>query len=114
MIAGADLAKKRLPAWIRDGLAKAGHDLQKKMYEGLVNKHQSAVQDVHDQEDHSVIEMEVVKEVRVDDIGARRISGYEQTVSRSPSPPTDKVGKSKVTYVTVAFHSRYFTLINCF
>jgi hypothetical protein len=79
-------AKKRLPAWIRDGLAKAGRDLQKKLHGEMEEQQLTLSHQQNDrQEQHSI-------EMGNDDVpgGLRRISGYEQSVSRTPSPPTDE------------------------
>jgi hypothetical protein len=86
-VLASEPAKKRLPAWIRDGLAKAGRDLQKKLHGEMEEQQLTLSHQQNDrQEQHSI-------EMGNDDVpgGLRRISGYEQSVSRTPSPPTDEV-----------------------
>ena len=87
---GSEPAKKRLPAWIRDGLAKAGRDLQKKMHVEMEEQQLALSQKQNDRQEQSAIE------VGNDEIpaGLRRISGYDQSVSRTPSPPTDEVSRA--------------------
>lgn len=90
MISGSDSAKKKLPAWIRDGLAKAGRDLQKKMHEEMAEQQLALTQKLSDIEELTVSEVEGTEVPTA----LRRISGYDQAVSRSPSPmslPTDEV-----------------------